>query len=306
MNAQEAARVYKSRRPKIESKKMDDIELKEVWSKFIASKESGTPDEVLKNKLIAHYFPLTVQRVANKVHQRITEVPPDELASMGIYGLYDAVMGFDLNRKTKFETYATPRIRGAMLDEIRKADWIPRLVRSKCAWFEKQRQFYDSQAGYRLTYAELAEKIANSEGAKQYDINSEEDLEQFMASSTTPAVSSVDDDGDTDKRGGMPLDQAEDTNAKQPLDTLIREELFAKLMGSAFAPIERKIIWLYYFEDRSMKEISERVRLSESRVSQMHGMILRRLRQKAERNPDYFSDVWGMVSRFRGIHASVA
>jgi RNA polymerase sigma factor for flagellar operon FliA len=84
---------------------------------------------------------------------------------------------------------------------------------------------------------------------------------------------------------------------------MMRKELFAKLLGRNYTPVERKIIWLYYFEDRSMKEISERVGLSESRVSQMHGMILRRLRQTAERNPEYFADIWGMISKFKGCQA---
>lgn len=289
---------------------LDAQELQTVWQQFIASKEAGSPDHDLQNRLVGHYYPLVIKKVANKLHQKITEVQPEELASMGVDGLYDAVMGYDPLRKTKFETYATPRIRGAMLDEIRKADWIPRLVRAKCAWFDKQKQKHESNVGRRLTNAELAELIsADSSIDKPYAIKSEADLEEFVQSSLTPAVHSVNElteDDDGMGKGGLPIDQAEDTNISQPLDSMVREELFAKLMGSSFAPIERKIIWLYYFEDRSMKEISERVKLSESRVSQMHGMILRRLKQKAERNPEYFADIWSMISGFRGFHAVVS
>lgn len=290
---------------------MDEHELKNTWLQFIASKASGSPDLTLQHKLVAHYYPLTVRKVANKLHQRITEVQPDELASMGVDGLYDAVMGYDLTRKTKFETYATPRIRGAMLDEIRKADWIPRLVRAKCGWLDKQRQRHESKVGRRLTNAELAEHIAaDSTDDQPYTIKNEEDLEEFLQSSLTPAVRSVNElNHDHDCKmggGGLPIDQAEDTHISQPLETMVREELFAKLMGSSFSAQERKIIWNYYFEDRSMKEISEIVGLSESRVSQMHGMILLRLKQKAERNPKYFSDIWSMISGFRGFQAVVS
>jgi DNA-binding transcriptional regulator LsrR (DeoR family) len=76
-------------------------------------------------------------------------------------------------------------------------------------------------------------------------------------------------------------------------------DLKNKIMGKNFTKQERKIIWLYYFEDLSMKEISDIVKLSESRVSQMHGDIRARLQQKAARNPDYFSDIWSMMSQFK-------
>lgn len=277
---------------------MTDQEVKQLWDEYLATKAAGTPDESLEKLLVNHYYPLTVKKVANKMHQKLTEVPPDELASMGVEGLYDAVQGYDRAFQTKFETYAMHRIRGAMLDEIRKADWIPRLVRAKCAWMDRQRSVLESQAGHRLTAAEMAKRMGKS--IEEFDV--------IVRSSATPTMHSVNelmfDDGE--HRGGVQIEQAPDENAVQPLERIMRREIFLKLMGKNFTPLERKIIWLYYFEDRSMKEISALVRLSESRVSQMHGDILKRLKQKADRNPEYFADLWSLVTKFKGYEPASA
>jgi RNA polymerase sigma factor for flagellar operon FliA len=271
---------------------MTEIEVNQAWDMFFESKAAGCPNEEIKRKLVDHYYGL-VQTVANRMHTKLAEVQPDELASMGVDGLYDAVELYDKAFNTKFQTYAMHRIRGSMLDAIRKADWVPRLVRSKCAKLDRQRQILESSAGHRLAHSELAEKLGQNE----------QDFEDLIKATVTPAIHSVNDLNNDDDGKNMGIDQVEDRGVSQPIDDIIRKELFVKLMGSNFTEQERKIIWLYYFEDRSMKEISESVKLSESRVSQMHGKILGRLKQKAERNPVFFADIWTLLPNFKGLSA---
>lgn len=269
---------------------MNEQELKETWDGFIASKGTGEPDLKLKRKLAEHYYGL-VKLVANRMHQKLVQVQPDELASMGVDGLYDAIGGYDRSFNTKFETFAQPRIRGSMLDAIRKIDWVPRQVRAKCNQMEKQRVLLESEAGHRLTSAEMADRLS---------VNREE-FDELLRSTVATAIHSVNDLNDDDSKT-MGINHIEDDGICQPVNNMIRKELFAKLMGKNFTPQERMIIWYYYFEDLSMKEIAaEKVKLSESRVSQMHGKILARLKQKIERNPGYFADIGPFLDKFRGF-----
>lgn len=270
---------------------MMEQNVNELWDNYLKSKAEGTPNPEIEKMLVNYYYPLTVKKVANRMHQKHTQLTREEIESMGVDGLYDAVRGFKREYQAKFETYAMHRIRGAVLDEIRKADWIPRLVRSKSAWMERQRAVLESRAGHRLSSSEMAQRLGKPN----------EEFEVIVKSSATPTMHSVNETGsDRDCRHAS-LEQAPDQKIVQPLDRIMRKEIFTKLMGKNFTPFERKIIWLYYFEDRSMKEISSIVKLSESRVSQMHGDIMQRLKQKADRNPEYFADIWELVGKFKGL-----
>ena len=269
---------------------MTEQQVQSVWADFFASKATGLPDPDLKKKLVEHYYPL-VRRVANRLHQKLTEVQPDELTSMGVDGLYDAIGAYDTSRNTKFETYATPRIRGSMLDAIRSADWVPRLVRAKAGQLDRRRQILESDAGHRLTSAEMAEKLGMSQ----------EEYQAYSKGAVSPTIHSVNDlngnEGDSDKQ--ISIEHVEDEDSAQPGERMFRREMFWKLLGKNFTPQERTIMRLYYYEDRSMKDISDIVGLSESRVSQMHSIILKRLSRTIERNPDYFSDILSFTNKFR-------
>jgi RNA polymerase sigma factor for flagellar operon FliA len=264
-------------------------DLKKTWDDFLASKERGKPDEVLKNRLIEHYYPL-VKKTAIRVHQKITHVDVDELTSEGVKGLYDAVDNYDRSKLTKFETYAPTRIEGSMRDAIRSNDWIPRLVRSKANFLDRERSRIETRLGHHASNAEMARELEMSEA----------DFEELHQAAATPAVHNIaevhnNDGGDT----GFSIEHLEDSDAAQPVDAMVREELWKKLLGTNFTPQEQQIIKLYYREDLSMKEISEIVDLSESRVSQMHTVTLKRLSQKAKRNPKYFADILRVVERFK-------
>jgi RNA polymerase sigma factor for flagellar operon FliA len=266
-------------------------DVKTLWQKYFASKMNGAPCPETKRELVEHYYPL-VKKVATRVHQKVTDVSVDELTSMGVDGLYDAVANYDESFKTKFETYAPTRIRGSMLDAIRKADWVPRLVRQKATYLDRKRQVFESECGRKVDNGELAEMLGMNE----------DDFEELSRAAVSPAVHNITEatsSMETDGEPSFSIEHLEDEGVSQPIDHMLREELWNKLLGKNFTPQERQIMWLYYREDHSMKEISEIVQLSESRVSQMHTMILRRLSQKVRRNPDYFADILGVVEKFR-------
>ena len=278
--------------------------VEELWKQYLASKSAGMECIKLKNKLIEHYYPL-IRIVAQKMHQRNNQLTVDEFVSNGVRGLMDAIDGFDPTheKKAKFETYAMPRIRGSMLDEIRSTDWVPRLVRSNSTWLERQRAIHESSAGHKLRNEELWERISDEDKIKR-GIDCAMDFEEYVESSTTPAMHSVNDVTNEDFGRALSIEHIKDRRAVQPIEPLLRKELFHKLLGKGFTEQERKIMWLYYFEDLSMKDISEIVGLSESRVSQMHGDIKNRLLQKTARNPEYFADIWSTVADFKDMAAA--
>ena len=118
-----------------------DVDVTELWREF---KEHPTTD--MRNHLVERYLPL-VKYNAERIWQRLPEgVDLDDLISAGVFGLMDAIDAFDLTRGVKFETYCVPRIRGAMLDELRTMDWVPRLVRSKATKMEEARKELEAQA----------------------------------------------------------------------------------------------------------------------------------------------------------------
>lgn len=271
-----------------------DQELKQkadtLWKRYFESKTQGAPCKITERELVELYYPV-VRKTAQRMCQKLKEVTADELASMGVDGLYHAVRNFEPEKwKAKFETYALHRIRGSMLDEIRKADFIPRLVRANFAKLDRQKQILESEAGHRLSDGEMAERL---------NITNEE-YDCLVKAAYTPAMHSVNDaTPENDQGKTLGIEHIKDQRAIQPIEKVLRTELFSKLMGSNFNKLERKIVWYYYFKDLSMKEISDEVGLSESRVSQMHGNIKERLQQKASRNPEYFEDIWEMVADFK-------
>src|SRR5262245_29961728 len=131
-----------------------DVDVTELWREF---KEHPTTE--LRNQLVERYLPL-VKYNAERIWQRLPEgVDLDDLISAGVFGLMDAIDAFDLGRGVKFETYCVPRIRGAMLDELRTMDWVPRLVRSKHTKMEEARKSLEALHGRPPTDGELAERL---------------------------------------------------------------------------------------------------------------------------------------------------
>src|ERR671934_1046942 len=134
-----------------------DVDVQQLWRDYRAH-----PTVELRNQLVETYLPL-VKYNAERIWSRLPEgVDLDDLISAGVFGLMDAIEAFDLERGVKFETYCVPRIRGAMLDELRTMDWVPRLVRSKASKLEETRKSLEAELGRAPRAEELAEKLGVS------------------------------------------------------------------------------------------------------------------------------------------------
>jgi RNA polymerase sigma factor for flagellar operon FliA len=251
-----------------------DADVQQLWHDYQAN-----PCDDTRNQLVEHYLHL-VKYNADRIWQRLPDgVDVDDLISAGVFGLMDAISAFDLTRGVKFETYCVPRIRGAMLDELRTMDWVPRLVRSKASKMEEARKSLEASLGRPPSPVEMSERLGVS-------------LDEFhkMRGDAT-AVTQVslnkkwyETDSYKDVRE---IDILEDKKAEDPTHRLQNRDLM-RLVTRGLNRNERLIIILYYYEDMTMKEIGATLDLSESRVSQMHSSIVARLQaQLAKRRPEF-------------------
>jgi RNA polymerase sigma factor for flagellar operon FliA len=191
--------------------------------------------------------------------------------SAGIFGLVDAIESFDLTRGVKFETYCAPRIRGAILDELRSMDWVPRLVRSRAQKLERATRALESQMGRLPTVEELAGHMRLPT----------EEFDRLLKDAKAVSVVSLsrkcyDNDSNRDVRE---VDVLKDQRGPDPLEEVEGRDL-KELLTRGLSRAERLILVLYYYEGMTMKEIGMVLDLSESRVSQMHSAILARLRSE--------------------------
>ncbi len=241
----------------------------------------------MRNRILEEFYPI-VHKVATAMHKKIAEVSEDEMASFGVDGLYDAIDGYSgydprTKRPVKFETYATYRIRGSILDGIRRDDWVPRLVRSNAKLLRNKKEDLSASLGREPTHEELA---------KAMNLSMEE-YEEMLDASNIKSIQSLNamvrsnGGGRRDEEVQM-VDCLPDRDQPEPLAKLMEHELLSKLFGKGFTPAERKIIAGYYFENRPMKEIGKSVDLSESRVSQKNTEIIERVKENILRNPEFF------------------
>ena len=251
-----------------------DLDVGQLWRDYRAE-----PTVPLRNQLVEHFLPL-VRYNAERIWARLPDgVDIDDLISAGVFGLMDAIDAFDLTRGVKFETYCVPRIRGAMLDELRTMDWVPRLVRSKHSKLEDARKTLEAQYGRPPSDEEIADRMGIP--LDEYD-------KLVQDSSAIGLVSLNKKWYETDSyKDVREIDILEDKKSEDPTRRLQRRDLM-KLVTKGLNRNERLIIILYYYEELTMKEIGQTLDLSESRVSQMHSSILQRLQtQLGERRPEF-------------------
>ncbi len=238
-----------------------------MWRDFIADRSNQT----LRNALIEQYLPL-VRYHAERVWSRLPdEVDVDDLTSSGVFGLMDAIDAYDPARGVKFETYCVPRIRGAMLDELRNTDWVPRLVRSRARKLSEANKELSNKLGRLPTQEELAEHLKMDRT----------ELERVMNDANAVNLVSLnkkwfETDGSKDV---SELDLVEDENCEDPASRLQKSDLI-RMVTRGLNRNERMIIILYYYEEMTMKEVGAALDLSESRVSQMHSAIIARLQSQ--------------------------
>jgi RNA polymerase sigma factor FliA len=247
----------------------------EVWQQF--KKNPSSRD--LRNRLVERYLPL-VKYNGERIWSRLPDgVELDDLISAGVFGLMDAIKAFDMSRGVKFETYCVPRIRGAMLDELRSMDWVPRLVRSKASKLNEAVKQLETTLGRSPTEIELAEKMEISV----------QELEKMMSDANAVGLISLNKKWyETDSyKDVREIDILEDKKGEDPTRRIQKSDLM-RLVTKGLNRNERLIIILYYYEEMTMKEIGSTLDLSESRVSQMHSAIVQRLQnQLGRRRPEF-------------------
>ncbi len=254
---------------KLSRSKATKEELDVLWKKFCASK-----DELIRNRLIENFLPI-VKYAAERLHTKLPdEVEVDDLISAGIFGLVDAVNAYDPGRGVKFETYCAPRIRGAILDELRSMDWVPRLVRSRAHKLKNSLLRLEAQLGRRPEDKELAKdmKLPMKEFRKL-----QRDAHAVGLVSLSRKWFETDSNKDV-----CEIDVLQDKRSDDPFRAVQRKDI-KELVTRGLSRAERLIIVLYYFEEMTMREIGETLDLSESRVSQMHSAILSRLRHQLDK-----------------------
>ena len=193
----------------------------------------------------------------------------DDLVGYGIFGLIDAIDKFDVNKDVKFETYASLRIRGSILDQIRKMDWIPRTVRQKQKKIDEAIRKIETATGRTATDEEIAEELQVSgdellNWQSQLKVTNMVSLNEYVEQGMEPVM---------DARGNSHFIQPEDSVAQEELKKVLEQSL------EVLTEKERKVITLYYYEDLTLKEISNILEVSESRISQLHTKALAKMRK---------------------------
>ncbi|MDE5597998.1 MAG: FliA/WhiG family RNA polymerase sigma factor [Lachnospiraceae bacterium] len=246
---------------------MDEAGKKKLWDEYDKTK---SPE--VREKIILEYAPL-VKMVAGRLSMYLGyNVEYEDLVSYGIFGLIDAIDKFDAMKDVKFETYASLRIRGAILDQIRKMDWIPRTIRQKQKRIDAAIKEIEAKYGRSATDDEIAESlgITNDEYVdwqSQMKVTNVVSLNEFL-----------------EQGSEIPNDNSYNRNAQfdGPEEVIERDEL-KRMLAEALELLtekERKVIVLYYYEDLTLKEISSILEVSESRISQLHTRALQKMKSR--------------------------
>ncbi len=238
-------------------------ELEAMWEEY-----KRTDEVLLRNRLIEAYLPL-VDYLSERIAERLPRcVDVDEVRSAGVLGLLDAVQGFDLTRNIKFETYCSLRIRGSILDELRSRDWVPRLVRSRAQKFGVAVRKLQAQIGRAPTAGEVIDELKIT--PEEYEA-----LLRDVARLAIYSLSQTDEEGEAES--GRRFASLVDRRPPDPMLEMQKHEASGMVLAELLDK-EREVLELYYFEGLTMKEIGKLLHLSESRVCQIHGCALLRLR----------------------------
>lgn len=245
---------------------MDEAGKKKLWADYEKDK---SPE--LREKIILEYAPL-VKVVAGRLSMYLGyNVEYEDLVSYGIFGLIDAIDKYDYAKEVKFETYASLRIRGAILDQIRKMDWIPRTIRQKQKKIDGVIKQIEVQKGRSATDEEIAKGLGISE----------DELTEWQSQMKITGLVSLNEY--LEQGSEVPNEKGKvSSQFYSPEDATLQQELKKILMESLeiLTEKEKKVILLYYYEDLTLKEISNILEVSESRISQLHTKALHKMKAK--------------------------
>lgn len=245
---------------------MDETARKRLWEDYGRTKSLD-----LREKIILEYAPL-VKVVAGRLSMYLGyNVEYDDLVGYGVFGLIDAIDKFEPAKAVKFETYASLRIRGAILDQIRKMDWIPRTIRQKQKKIDTVMKEIEAETGKSATDEEIAKALGISDDEfydwqSQMKITGVVSLNEFLEQGSDVS----------NEKGGI------SKGFEGPEEVLEKSEL-KKTLAEALELLtekEKKVILLYYYEELTLKEISNILEVSESRISQLHTKALQKMKSK--------------------------
>ena len=259
--------------PKAPAVPVEELPTENLWDLYQEATRKGPKGEAkleeLRNVLMERHFPL-VKYIAERLLQTLPKsIELDDLVSAGLFGLMDAIKGFDPTRGIKFKTYCTTRIRGSILDQLRSQDWVPRLVRLKAGRIEKTLQRLTGEYGREPTHAELAASL---------DMDHAELTREMDSASAKSMYSLSDKWEDRDDDSSMEkVDVLEDKKSLDPIGELNKMDMMNYITRS-LTHKERFIIEQYYQVGHTMREIGEMLSLTESRVCQIHSNVMARLK----------------------------
>ena len=244
---------------------MKTTDKEKLWESY-----QKNPSPEIREQIILEYAPL-VRVVAGRLSMYLGyNVEYDDLVGYGIFGLIDAIDKFDAAKDVKFETYASLRIRGSILDQIRKMDWIPRTVRQKQKKLDEAIKRVEMRTGKNASDEDIAKEIGISDAEltnwqSQLKITNIVSLNEYVEQGSEPVM-----DAKHNTHFAQPEEQIQENELKEVLKSTL--ELLTEK--------ERKVIELYYYEELTLKEISKVLEVSESRVSQLHTKALMKMRKK--------------------------
>jgi len=231
--------------------------------------EQENKDEKLRQELILQYAPF-VKNIAERMAIRLPpNISKEELIGPGIMGLFDAIEKFDSTREIKFQTYANLRIKGAMLDELRKMDWVSRSIRRNIHRIEDAMRSFELKHGREPDEYEVAEEMG-------VDIDSYYKMAMKAQGAGLLSLDEIMPDGTTSKLSRQVSD------ALSPFDELKIKES-KKIISEALSKLSKKeqlVMSLYYYDELTLKEIAKVLDLTESRISQIHSKVVIKLRVK--------------------------
>jgi len=232
-----------------------------------------TNNPAIRNELMEMYLPV-VQFIAERLLLTLPRsIDVDDLKSAGVFGLMDAIDGFDIDRGIKFKTYCSTRIRGAILDELRSQDWVPRLVRLRAHQLARTQASLEAMHGRLPTDAEMADELGVS--VADYLAMTEE-----ARAHTVRSLSESWDDGSGDQPVEK-IDFLRDPSSADPADVLNQEDVMKAIIRSLNRR-EKEIILMYYRDGLTMKQIGNLMQLTESRVCQIHSNVMKKLKVHLE------------------------
>jgi RNA polymerase sigma factor FliA len=246
------------------------IELRELWRRY-----KGSGDEDARERLVVAYSPL-VKYVAGRMAAGLpAHVEEGDLISYGLVGLINAIERFELEREIKFETYAITRIKGAIIDELRSLDWVPRSVRARAREIERANAKLEAKLQRAPSDEEMAQELGMAVSEFQ------EALLQ-ISTSTIAALDELWTVGDSSGDAVSLLDTLHDPDAPDPAAALDQSDLKDRVADAIARLPEREklVVALYYYENLTLREIGEVLGVTESRVSQLHTKAVLRLRSK--------------------------